>query len=121
MAPAPSAPSLTILVVEDEPIIALNTEMMLSTIGFENVEVVGSVAEAMALIDRLSIEFAILDFSLGSETSIPVAVRLCEEKVPIVITTGFEEVDLPPACAGTPILRKPYRLGELETVVASFR
>lgn len=107
------------LVVEDEPIIAINTEMMLSTMGYENVEVVGSVAEAMAVLDRAQVAFAILDLSLGSETSIPVAERLCREKIPIVITTGFEEVDLPSACADTPILRKPYRLTDLETVIAS--
>ena len=117
----PISPVTLVLVVEDEPIIAINTEMMLSTIGYENVEVVASVAEAMALLDRTPVTFAILDLSLGNETSIPVAERLCGENVPIIITTGFEEVTLPSICAGTPILRKPYRLGDLETVIAAIR
>ena len=47
--------------------------------------------------------------------------RQKDKGVPIVITTGFEEVTLPDVCAGTPILRKPYRLGELEAVIANFR
>ena len=117
----PISPVTLVLVVEDEPIIAINTEMMLSTIGYENVEVVASVAEAMALLDRTPVTFAILDLSLGNETSIPVAERLCGENVPIIITTGFEEVTLPSICAGTPILRKPFRLGDLETVIAAIR
>ena len=114
-------PTPLVLVVEDEPIIAINTEMMLSSMGYENVEVVGSVADAMALLDRARVEFAILDLSLGNETSIPVAERLCGENIPVIITTGFEEVDLPAVCAGTPILRKPYRLGDLESMIASIR
>ena len=119
MADAPSqAPSPLVLLVEDEPILAINTQMMLSTIGLEHVEVAASVKEAFALIDRNRFGLAILDLSLGSETSLPIAERLCGDKVPVLITTGFEEVTLPPVCEGTPILRKPFRLEDLENAIA---
>jgi len=116
-----SPPSPLVLLVEDEPILAINTQMMLSAIGLEDVEVAGSVRDAMALIERNAFGLAILDLSLGNETSIPIAERLCTDKIPVVITTGFEDVTLPAVCEGTPILRKPFRLGDLENAIAAMR
>jgi DNA-binding response OmpR family regulator len=114
-------PSQAVLLVEDEPILAINTQMMLSAIGFDKVEVAASVKEAFALIDANSFSLAILDLSLGGETSLPIAEHLCSENVPVIITTGFEQVSLPRICEGTPILRKPFRLADLESAIAPMR
>lgn len=106
-----------VLLVEDEPMIAMNTQMLLASIGVEKVRTASSLAEASALIDEVTFDFAILDINLGNESSLPLAERLCRADVPIVITTGFEDVDLPTVCDGTPILRKPYRLRDLENIL----
>lgn len=111
-----SLPSL-VLLVEDEPMIAMNTQMLLAAIGIEDVHTASNVAEATALIDDHMFDFAILDINLGNESSLPLAERLCRDAVPMVITTGFEDVDLPAGCEGTPILRKPYRLKDLEAIL----
>jgi DNA-binding response OmpR family regulator len=111
-----SLPSL-VLLVEDEPMIAMNTQMLLSAIGIEDVHTASTVTEAFALIEERDFDFAILDINLGNESSLPLAERLCRDAVPLVITTGFEDVDLPIGCEGTPILRKPYRLKDLENIL----
>jgi DNA-binding response OmpR family regulator len=119
MAPNSSGPPSVVLLVEDEPMIAMNTQMLLSAIGIDQVHTASTVSEAFELIDREDFDFAILDISLGDESGVPVAERLCRDAVRLVITTGFEDVDLPPGCEGTPILRKPYRLKDLETILLS--
>lgn len=97
--------------------IAMNTQMLLTAMGVEDVQTAGSVAEAHKLIDKVDFDFAILDINLGDESGLPIAERLCRAEVPIVITTGFEDVSLPDVCEGAPILRKPYRLRDLENLI----
>ena len=110
------APS-RVLLVEDDAIIAINAEMMLQQMGVADVQTAGTVAEALVLIDGNAFDFAVLDFSLGEETSVAIAQRLCAAKVPVVITTGYADVDLPEDCSDAIILNKPYRLADLKRVV----
>lgn len=106
-----------VLLVEDDAIIAINAEMMLDQIGIEHVHSAVSVAEAMALIDEMQFDFAMLDFSLGDENSAAIVRRLRAADVPVLITTGYLEVDLPDGCADVAILVKPYRLADLQRML----
>jgi CheY-like chemotaxis protein len=108
-----------VLLVEDNPVIAMNTEALLGDLGIAHVGVAGTVAEAFALLARTTFHFAILDLRLGDqEDSLPIAVRLIEAGVPIVFATGMgEDAGLPARFGQVPILRKPYRFEDLEGVV----
>ena len=121
--PAPRAParlSGAVLLVEDNIIIALDAEEMLAKMGATQVDVAGSVAEALASIAGRQPDFAVLDVNLGGETSFAVASRLQELGVPHVFATGYgEDVAFPPEHAGTPVAKKPYSVASLQAVVAA--
>jgi light-regulated signal transduction histidine kinase (bacteriophytochrome)/CheY-like chemotaxis protein len=104
----------TVLLVEDNMVIALDAEDMLRKLGAARVEVASRATEALRLIDVERPSFALLDVNLGEETSFAVADRLRALGVPHVFATGYgEEAALPPEHAGTPVLKKPYSLDAL--------
>ncbi len=62
-----------ILIVEDEPLIALMLTDMLSELGFTVTASVTQVPEALAILEEISIDAALLDVNLGTQKIDPVA------------------------------------------------
>ncbi|MDQ6647797.1 MAG: GAF domain-containing protein, partial [Pseudomonadota bacterium] len=79
----------TVLLVEDNMIIALESEDLLLTLGAESVLVASTVAEALRLVEMETPTFALLDINLGTEMSWPVALRLRELGVRYAFATGY--------------------------------
>lgn len=82
----------TILVVEDEALIALDIAMTLEEAGADVIGPCSSVAQALSVIERCdcqtSLHGAVLDVDLGKETSVPVAHALQAHGVLFVFHTG---------------------------------
>ena len=98
-----------VLIVEDDPIIALDFEDTILGFGVRAVRTAQSVAKALALIAERPPDFALLDVSLVREKSFAIAERLDALKIPYAFVTGYgAEVRLPAAFANTPRLAKPY-------------
>ena len=114
--PARDAPPARVLVVEDNPLIALDAEENLRALGVGRVDVATSADQALALIDRTAPEFALLDFNLGGETSEPVARALERRGIPFAFASGYAEVEAMSArfARMIAILLKPYRKADLE-------
>ncbi|MCJ2081629.1 HWE histidine kinase domain-containing protein [Methylobacterium sp. J-090] len=120
-AAAPEAPRLagTALVVEDNMIIALEAEEILTLLGAKSVDMAGSVHEALRLIDLCPPAFALLDVNLGSETSLAVARRLAALNVPFVFASGYgDSFRIPPELGTVPMIKKPYTADILRQVLA---
>ena len=118
MEPAADGMPNDVLIVEDDPIIALDFEDTLLSFGVKSVRTAGSVAKALALIDAQPPEFALLDVSLISEKSFAVAERLEALKIPFAFVTGYgADVMLPAGLAGKPRLPKPYSTEALLVVL----
>lgn len=99
----------TVLLLEDNMVIALDAEDMLTRMGAEKVEVAASAGEALRLISANPPDVAVLDVNLGDENSFPVADKLKELGVPYIFATGYgEEIGAPRAHQGRPFVRKPY-------------
>ena len=109
----------TVLLVEDNAMIAMNTEALLQDLGVETVHVASNVAQALALIDAERFDFALLDLQLGDgENSIPIASRLVEHGTRIVFATGYGEAPLISDNFGNmPILKKPYSFEDLGRIL----
>jgi light-regulated signal transduction histidine kinase (bacteriophytochrome)/CheY-like chemotaxis protein len=111
------------LLVEDSTLLALDAEEILTKLGFERVEVAGSVAGALDAIERAGggLGFALLDYNLGDSTSLPVAEELHRRGVPFAFATGYgQDVQLPREWVGTvPVVAKPYRAGDIAKLVNS--
>ena len=100
-----------ILVVEDEPLIAMMLEDFLEVLDKEIVGTADSVASAMVLIDRGGIDAAILDVNLrGGEKSGPVADALSERGIPFVFATGGSADSDLGTHVDRPRLQKPFTM-----------
>lgn len=106
-----------ILIVEDEPFIALTLEDMLFELGFVVAGCVADVPAALALISREDIDGALLDVNLGSQQIDAVAALLTERDCPFVFTTGYGRTGVPAAYADRAVLQKPFGMDDLATIL----
>lgn len=95
-----------ILVVDDEPLIAMMLEDILVDMGCAVVGPALEVGEAEALAREATIDAAILDFNLGNRTSRSVAELLLERQIPFVVASGDGEAAIVPGAGGA--LNKPF-------------
>jgi CheY-like chemotaxis protein len=103
----------TVLLVEDEGLVAMLADDLLSAAGC-TVLVAMRLPVALDLAGREVLDFAVLDINLGSiETSYPVAERLAARRVPFLFTTGYGVSGLDPRFADRPTVPKPYAPDEL--------
>lgn len=107
-------PGSRILIVEDQVIIAMDVETLLKQQGIDTIDSAMTNEEALNFIAAARPDAAVLDFSLGHTTSLPVATALKALGVPFVFATGFDDQsEIPRELAGTPIVGKPYSAEEL--------
>ena len=100
-----------ILVVEDEPLIAMMLEDFLEVLEKHIVGTADSVASALALIDAGEIDAAILDVNLrGGEKSGPIADSLAARSIPFVFATGGSADSELGAHSHRPRLQKPFTM-----------
>ena len=83
---------LRILLVEDDPLIRLDLEASLSELGAV-VTAAADVRKALTAIETSTLDFAVLDFELGAETSEPIAQAVQARKIPFLYLSGYSEYD----------------------------
>jgi DNA-binding response OmpR family regulator len=103
-----------ILVVEDEPLIAMLLEDMLNELGFDVDTSGGRLSSAMEAAAASHWHCVILDVSLGDEDTYPVADALMARHIPIIFATGYGREGLRPGYRDTPVLQKPFLIDDLE-------
>ena len=109
-----------VLVVEDDPIIALDFEDTILGFGVKMVRTAANVAKALDMIADRPPQFALLDVSLIHEKSFAVAERLEALKIPFAFVTGYgADVRLPAAFAAKPRLPTPYSTDALQALLKS--
>jgi CheY-like chemotaxis protein len=107
-----------VLIVEDNPIIALDFEDTILGFGVKTVRSAASVARALDMIADRPPDFALLDVGLVREKTFAIAERLDALKIPFVFITGYgADVRLPPTLAGKPRLTKPCSRETLEAAL----
>jgi len=107
-----------VLIVEDDPIIALDFEDTILGFGVKTVRTAASVAKALNMIADRPPDFALLDVGLIREKTFAIAERLDLLKVPFVFVTGYgADVRLPAALARKPRLTKPCSSEALEAAL----
>ncbi|WP_071834116.1 response regulator [Pararhizobium antarcticum] len=107
-----------VLIVEDEALIAMNLEEMLSDLGHEVVGQAMRIDTAMELARESEIDFAILDINLAGKQSFPVADILSERGIPFAFATGNGPEGLVDGYRDFPALQKPYAQEDLERTIA---
>ena len=80
----------SVLVVEDEMLIALDLQMMLEDNGFQVLGPAGSVESALRLLEDIRPDVAVLDGNLRGRPIIPVAQRLRSLEIPFVFSSAYD-------------------------------
>jgi CheY-like chemotaxis protein len=107
-----------ILIVEDEPLIAMMLEDFLEELGKVHVATCDSVQSALATIADEHPDAAIIDINLsGGEKSWPVADELAARGIPFVLSSGGDEVI--DGHADRPRLTKPYTMEGVQAALAT--
>jgi CheY-like chemotaxis protein len=83
---------LRILLVEDDPLIRLDLETSLVELG-AIVTAAPNVGKALEALDGSALDFAVLDFELGAETSEPIAQAAQARNIPFLYLSGYSEYD----------------------------
>jgi CheY-like chemotaxis protein len=102
-----------VLVVEDEMMIAMLVEDMLSDLGCAVVGPAHGLEAALELARGDGIDAALLDVNLAGQPVFAVADALRAKGVPAIFSTGYGEAGLRDVDQGSPVLQKPFRAGDL--------
>jgi PAS domain S-box-containing protein len=106
------------LVIEDEPLVAMDLSDMLETVGVEVVATAGSIAEALKLIDGTSLDAALLDANLHGNPVDDIAVALTHKNVPFAFISGYGRESLPRGFQNVRLLSKPFNSSDFFDTVA---
>ncbi|WP_298673639.1 response regulator [uncultured Sphingomonas sp.] len=104
-----------ILIVEDEPLIAMMLEDFLDALGKGCAGTADCSAEALPLIEAGAVDCAILDVNLrGGEKSWAIADALATADIPFVFATGGGEETIVNRHRERPRLMKPFTMEGVE-------
>lgn len=109
--------SKRVLVIEDEMLVLMGIEDMLSDLGCTAITVAGTVKNALASIAPNTFDFAMLDVNLGGTPSYAVADALKCHHIPFAFSTGYGEHGVQEGYEDRPILNKPYTPWQLKKVI----
>jgi CheY-like chemotaxis protein len=110
---------LSVMLLEDEYLIALDAEHNLAALGVKRVQVVNTLAGAAAIAETGDVDVAILDLNINGEMSFEVAAMFRNKGIPIVFASGYElhnriDHDLEDSAVH---LRKPYTIESLKGAI----
>lgn len=101
--------SVRVLIVEDEPIIALGVEDILIDAGFQIAGVAGKLEEALTLIEGGACDAAIVDANLAGVSASPVAIALAALRLPFIVMSGYSPEQMQGVFPDAVFIQKPCR------------
>lgn len=102
-----------ILVVEDEPLLALDIAGRLEDAGAFVLGPAGNSAAALSLIEQYRFHAALLDANLGSHPVDEIAAALARNGIPFAFVSGYGRASLPKSFGDAELLAKPFDAGQL--------
>ncbi len=116
-----SPKTLRVLIVEDEALVAMLLEDMLSDAGYALAATVHAIPAALTYVREQGVDFdfAILDVNLNGAPIFPVAEALAELGKPFAFSTGYGNSGLPPQWRDRPTLQKPFGSADVERVLST--
>lgn len=114
---------MRVLVLEDEALVAMLLEDMLTDLGCHTVGPFSEIAEARAFMSDQagSADAAIIDVNIAGEPSFSLAALLAERDIPFAFSTGYDLAGMPEEWRGRPSLPKPFMLPDVERVLGLLR
>lgn len=107
---------IRVLVVEDEPIVAMMLEDMLSDLGMIVLGPEVSLKDGLLAARDKIFDVAVLDMNLNGQRSDPIADLLTANAVPFIFATGYDLHEL--RHGNVELIEKPYRQDQLVAALA---
>ena len=107
-----------ILIVEDEPLLAMELETNLNALGCKTLRSAATLNAAKAAIGDSGCDAALVDVNLGGRQADELAVALTRKNIPFAFVTGYGREGLPAGFKEAGILSKPFAKEELLVVLA---
>jgi DNA-binding response OmpR family regulator len=108
----------SILVVEDEALIAMDLQSILEDAGFNVLGPIGTIVNAFAFLERSTPDLALLDVNLGGVDVFALADALALRNIKIIFLTGHSARRLPDGHRHRTLVSKPFLPG---TVLEAIR
>lgn len=106
------------LVVDDEIMVAMYVEDLLTELGFEVASIATTLAQALPLAREGCFDFAVLDINLAGELSFPAADVLRERGIPFLFASGYGSKGVCERYRGAVRLQKPFLGRDLARAIA---
>jgi CheY-like chemotaxis protein len=106
-----------VLVVEDELMIRMLLQDMLTDLGYTLAGEAGRIDEALELAKEGEFDIAILDVNLDGRPISPVVEVLIERGLPFVFATGYGLRGVPEQYRRIPTLQKPFQVEALAEAI----
>ena len=106
------------LVVEDEMMVAMYIEDLLSDLGFEVACIATGLEQALPLARDAEFDFAVLDINLAGQLSFPVADELLRRGIPFLFASGYGSNVSRDRHPDAVRIQKPFRQRELASAIA---
>ena len=116
--PENSTAGKRILVVEDELMIRMLLQDMLTDLGHSLAGEASHIDEALALAKQSDFDLAILDVNLNGQPISPVVEILIQRGLPFVFATGYGQRGVPEPYRKRPTLQKPFQVDALAQAIA---
>lgn len=97
-----------VLIVEDSPVVAEDTEQMLAEAGCFVVGPATTMADARQLAEKEQFDAAVVDINIRGGKAFPVLRILEEREIPFILTSGYADWSMPEEWQERPRLGKPY-------------
>ncbi|MES2753356.1 MAG: response regulator [Pseudomonadota bacterium] len=108
-----------ILIVEDEPLIAMMLEDFLEILGYRVAATADTAAAALAAIATGGVDAAILDVNLrGGENTFGVAAALAAADIPFLFASGGSGDGIAAEYRDRPSVAKPFTMEAVEQALA---
>jgi len=111
-------PALRFLVVEDEALVSMLIEDMLTDMGHDVVTVVSRIEDACDVAHAGDFDAAILDVNLNGRPSFPVADILTQRGIPFAFATGYGAKGLEGKFRTVPTIAKPFIATDLQSLIS---
>ena len=103
-----------VLIVEDDFIVGHDLREMVRSLGLDTIGPIPGVAPALAIVQEVPVDAALLDVRIDDGLSFPVADALDAAGIPYAFVTGRNNfVDREPRFAEKPVVGKPMRLADI--------
>jgi len=115
--PQPPLQGKRIIIIEDEPLVAMDLESTLTGAGCDVIGSAGTLDKARSLISQAEYDAALLDVNLAGQPVDELAAALTKKNTPFAFVTGYGREGVPRGFQDAVLLKKPFSQDQLLAVM----